>query len=529
MSSHVVRVGLPAGIETANPDFYRKIQDPESIYPFLSDEARFPGGSSPEMIEFAGTAGLAEIASVVQRYKQYGQSMLVAATQSSLTGAATPTGDVILNLSRLDKIDITQAESSYYATVQPGVTIEALQQKLAKQGLFLPSAPTYTEATVIGALSTNAAGARSYKYGSTRNFVEGLKVVLPSGELIDIQRDQYTAHPSNAEFPNGFFELKTAAGESRTVAVPNYTMPDVPKISAGYFAKPGMDLVDLFVGSEGTLGVIAEATVKALPEPATYMAMVSCSNDKQALDLLTELRTHDINKRLSLQPGGISAVEYMGSKAVELVKKYGSIKPPENSAALLFAQVEGTEEDLLAFADICQKHGVDEDNVFPAMPQDRLEKASFIVMREAAPITVNEQIARFKQKDPAITKVGADPCVNPEDIGTMIDIYSEEFAANGIDFVTWGHGEGNLHFNTLPTTADEVERAKQVILSAGKRIITELRGTGTAEHGVGKNIIKQQLLIALYGEQGVDQMRAVKQAFDPTGVMAPGNIFPVSK
>jgi D-lactate dehydrogenase (cytochrome) len=304
-------------------------------------------------------------------------------------------------------------------------------------------------------------------------------------------------------------------------------MPDVPKISAGYYAKPGMDLVDLFVGAEGTLGVVAEAKLKVLPEPPAHMAMINCESDDQALDLIIKL--HNQNPGKSLEPGGVSAVELVGTKTVQFVDKNSAAQVPAGAGSLLFVQLEGDESDLFSLAETCQESGIDLENIYPDEPEDEAKKAAYTALREAAPLAVNEQIARLKSADRAVTKISADPCVQPDKIGKMIKIYDQTFRRAGLEYYFWGHGKGNLHFNALPTDLRHVELAKLAILNAGKRVTFELAGTGMAEHGVGKNPVKQALLIHQYGASGIEQMRAVKQALDPDGVMAPGNIFPANK
>ena len=523
--SHVITPQIPKTL----PDYNRisARTDSESIGPFLSDEANFPGGESPLLIDFAPDAGVSEISFVVGSLVDKGDSMVASGARTSLTGAAVPKGEAVLNMSWRKGMAPVEydPERGYTVRVQSGVTISELQNNIGKDGLFLPAAPTYPEATVVGAISTDGAGARTYKYGKMRNFVEGLTVALPSGEALELERGRYVAHPGDEEYPAGYFTL-VSNGEIRRIPVPTYEMPDVPKVSAGYYAKEGMDLVDLFVGSEGTLGVITEARIRVLPEPPTTMALVPCESDAQALELMNKLREIEPDRRETHEPGGISAVEFIGSNAVELVRSKNNVPIPEGAKAFLLVQVEeGDNESFETFVAAAADTGIDDFGM--AVPEDNKTKQQFIDFRELVPITVNEQIAELKKADPAVTKIGADPCVKPEDLGKMMKIYDDLFSMAGIRYFVWGHGEGNLHYNALPENEDQVAIAKRVIERAGQRIIEELEGTGTAEHGIGKNEAKQALLLHLYGETGIAQMRMVKHAFDPNGSMAPGNIFPV--
>src|SRR5206468_3169272 len=176
-----------------------------------------------------------------------------------------PMGEVLLGTSRLNRILDAGGD---WIRVQPGVTLLELDAALARDGRYYPPSPTFPGAFVGGTVATNAAGAATFKYGTTRNWVQALTVVLATGDVLDLERGAARADG------DGYFELELAAGAIRFSA-PAYRMPQVPKLSAGYFSEPGMDLVDLFVGSEGTLGVITEVTLRILPErPPFCLAFV---------------------------------------------------------------------------------------------------------------------------------------------------------------------------------------------------------------------------------------------------------------
>lgn len=449
--------------------------------------------------------------------------MVTRAAHTSLTGASVPMGDLVLDMTEQTRIGELEknAKGEDIITVQPGVILEELQKRLNTQGLFLPSAPTYTFATIGGIVATDAAGARSYKYGKTRQFVEGLTLVLSSGEVLDINRGEHFANPPDENHPdNYYFELETTNGEVRTIPVPTYTMPDVPKISTGYYAKPGMDFIDLLIGAEGTLGVITDVKLKVIKEPKTAMALISCESEEQAMDLIAQLREQEPEKRETYEPGGISAVEYIGLNAVKLIRAFGNSRPPKNANALVLVQVEspdGNDESLSQMAETCDQLGI--QYIGLAEPNDRSTKERFIRIREDVPTTVNDLVGRLGS-----TKVGADPCVQPKDLKELMRIYREGFDAAGLQYFAWGHGEGNIHFNAIPQP-EQISAAQQVILDCGKTVIRDLGGTGMAEHGVGKNKIKQKLLVDMYGEEGIAQMKAVKQALDPEWKLASGNLF----
>ena len=208
---------------------------------YLEDAAHFPGGHA------AGVVQPRSVMEVQEAVKRAGTVLPVGA-QSSLTGGATPMGELIVSTARMNRILEHTAST---ITVEAGLTIAALQEALAEHGAWFPPAPTYTGACVGGIVATNAAGAATFKYGPTRRWVEGLRVVLADGEELVLRRGEIVGKDG----------ILAIAG--RRVPIPRYTVPAVDKVSAGYFTGPGLDAVDLFIGSEGTLGIITGATLRS--------------------------------------------------------------------------------------------------------------------------------------------------------------------------------------------------------------------------------------------------------------------------
>lgn len=164
--------------------------------------------------------------------------------------------------------------------------------------------PTYDGAFVGGTIATNAAGAATFKCGSTRSWVEAMTVVLANGDVLDLHRGDVTASPE------GWFEVVFTSGHTARVPVPSYRMPDVSKLSAGYFARPGMDLVDLFVGSEGTLGVVVDAVLRLVARPRVLVALVTCAGDAQAIAVTGALRASAMARRGESAGLDVSAIEH---------------------------------------------------------------------------------------------------------------------------------------------------------------------------------------------------------------------------
>ena len=510
--------------------------DPDVIASFLEDAAHFPGGFASGI---STPASEAEVAAVVRE----ASTILPIGAQSSLTGGATPRGEVLLSTSRLNRI---VASGDDWIRVEAGVTLVDLELALAKVGKHYPPVPTFTGAFAGGVVATNAAGAATFKYGTTRDWVRALTVVLASGDVLDLERGRTIAHP------DGYFEIELPDRTVR-VPVPRYTMPDVPKLSAGYFAAPGMDLIDLFIGSEGTLGVVTAVTLRVLPaRPAKCLAFVPFDDRSSALAFVTRLRNAARETWLACDPRGmdVSAIEHIDARCLALLREDGAdrangVSIPDGTAIALLVTLElpadmdaerafkdigrARERDapdtpLIRFCRALDEAGV-LDRVEIAVPGDAAREHQLLALREAVPAGVNARVGRAKAIDTRIAKTAADMIVPFEHLGELLEIYDAEFRARGLDAAVWGHiSDGNLHPNVIPRSMDEAESGKAAILTFGREVI-RLGGSPLAEHGVGRNPVKQQLLIDLYGREGVDEMRAVKRALDPAGKLAPGVLF----
>jgi D-lactate dehydrogenase (cytochrome) len=168
------------------------------------------------------------------------------------------------------------------------------------------------------------------------------------------------------------------------------------------------------------------------------------------------------------------------------------------------------------------------DEVEIAVPGDLARAGQLLALREAVPAGVNARVGRAKQTvDARIAKTAADMIVPFGCLEELLTIYDEEFDRRGLDAAVWGHiSDGNLHPNVIPRSMADVESGKEAILSFGRAVI-RLGGSPLAEHGVGRNPVKQQLLLELYGREGVEEMRAVKRAIDPRMTLAPGVLFQI--
>ena len=491
---------------------------------YLSDAAHFPGGHATDVAVPRNTG---EVPAIVRS----ASTVLPIGAQSSLTGGATPMGETVLSTEKLTRIvDVGPS----HITVEAGVPVSVIQETLASRGAWFPPVPTFTGAFAGGIVATNAAGAATFRHGAVRRWVDAIEVVLASGDVLAIRRGETRARDGR---------LRVQAGDGAIdVPVPPYRMPQVDKVSAGYFAAPDMDLIDLFIGSEGTLGVITAVTFRTLsPRAATVLALVPCASETAALGLVAELR----------RERSVAAIEHMDRRSIDILREDGvdtrnDVAFPDDTGLALLVQIEVAHDlaDRDAFdeiqaslgappphtplARVCRllaTHGAF-DATELALPGQTRRAGQLIAIREAVPAGVNARVGRAQLEiDPRIAKTAADMIVPFDRFGEMMAVYRDGFGSRGLDFAVWGHiSDGNVHPNVLPRSFDDVERGKEAILSFGQAV-ARLGGCPLAEHGVGRNPVKQALLRGLYGVEGFEQMRAVKRALDPHWKLAPGVIF----
>lgn len=534
MGSHLIRARSPRGESVA----VETVGDQGRLAAYVEDAAHVPGG-------FAAAVAFPRSEREVSDLLVSSSRVLPVGAQSSLTGGATPRGGIVLSTSRLRQLDI-RSES---VRAEAGVTLTELNDQLRARGAGYPPVPTHLGATIGGIVATNAAGASTFKHGTTRKWVNALTVVLSSGDVLDVRRADTLAHP------DGYFDLVLASGVRR-VPVPRYDMPDVPKLSAGYFAAPKMDLIDLFIGSEGTLGVVTAVELRIeTVASASCLVFVTFADARRGVSFAMKLQ-EESRRTWSGQSGSaldVSAIEHLDARSLALVRedrvdaRLGLPLDPEARIGLLVSVClpAGTSaSDVYAAVPPATSAGphqlaslthlttmLDEadalDHAIVAAPGDRTAIDRLLALREAVPLAVNTRVGRAQQAvDARIEKVAGDMIVPTCAFEQMLAVYESEFRRRGLDAAIWGHiSDGNVHPNVIPRSYADVESGREAMLAFGREAI-RLGGAPLAEHGVGRNPTKQRLLYELYGEAGIAEMRRVKRALDPRGVLSSGVIFP---
>ena len=439
-------------------------------------------------------------------------TVTVSGNRTGVTGAGVPTGGIVISTEKLNKI-IDIDEQNRCAVVQPGVLLSDLEKVVKEKNLFYPPDPTEKSCFIGGNVATNASGARTFKYRSTRDYILELEIVLPDGEILKLKR--------NDNFATDFLlTLKTAAGKIIKLELPDYKMPST-KNAAGYYCKKNMDAVDLFIGSEGTLGIVTKIKLKLLPLP---LSEISCilffKSEKNALQFLTEARYESFQSRKlnSTDIIDATALEFFDCNSLNFLRDDFSNIPSNAKAAIWFEQQYNKYEEVLLekWINLFLKYDGKEDEAWFAMTEK--DKEQIINFRQAISVNVNEYLTINN-----FSKLGTDAAV-PDD--KFIDFYyaiKSEVGKENLDYVIYGHaGNSHIHLNMLPKTEEEFEKGKLLYKSICNKAI-KLGGTFSAEHGVGKN--KREYLVEMYGEENVNKMRLLKKVLDPNYILGVGNIF----
>lgn len=489
---------------------------------YLRDESRRVG--SADSISFPTTES-----EVIDIIRQVRATITTQGARTGIVAGAVPQGGHVLNLSRMNNIgDIRRDDTTgqYRLTVQPGALLSDIEKKAHVDGLFFPPDPTETSASIGGMVACNASGAMSFHYGPTRNWVEAVRVVLSDGDIIHLKRGE--AHAEGRTFT-----LATESGRVISGNLPTYTMPNV-KTAAGYFVTDDMDMLDLLIGMEGTLGVVTEIELRLIPKPKAVNGLtVFLPSEDAALKFVRILRGEDVE---GFEPAAVRpiAIEFFNSDALNLLRemkakypafeKIPALKPHFHTAVYteFHAETEDAiEEAIMQVMETLIGLEVSDDDTWYATSERELEPLK--TFRHATPEAVNLLIDERKRVDFEVTKLGTDMSVPDAHLEAVMALYNEGLKQNGLQSVIFGHiGNNHVHVNILPKDMEEYERGKSLYLSWAGEIL-KMGGSVSAEHGIGK--IKAPFLELMYGEEGLAEMRALRALFDPQMALNPGDLF----
>jgi D-lactate dehydrogenase (cytochrome) len=515
---------------------------------YLRDESRRAGRA--DTLSFPRTE--AELRAVLTFTYPRGIPVTLQGARTGITAGAVPDGGHVLNVSRMNRILGLRHDpgcGSFFVTVQPGLALTELRKTLCEKSfaaegwraesmaalarlraagpLFFPPDPTETSASLGGMAACNASGACSFHYGATRAYVEALRVILADGDALALRRGTHRAR-------GRAFRVVTESGRVLEGRLPRYRMPAV-KNASGYYAADDMDLIDLFIGAEGTLGALAEIELRLLPAPGAIWGVTAfLPSETAALRLVRVLRDEDRGEPARPPARKPVALEYFDAGALALLREQKRTNPafqelPEIPAAFntaVYVEYHGAEEAqveeaVAALAERLAACDGSAEAAWIAAQERELERCK--LFRHAVPEAVNLRIDERRKREPQLTKLSTDMAVPDGALEKVMALYGETLRRAGLEYVIFGHiGNNHVHINILPHTLADYEIGKALYLEWARQVIA-MGGTVSAEHGVGK--LKVALLREMYGAEGIEQMRAVKRIFDPADLLNRGNLF----
>ncbi|MFX1367512.1 MAG: FAD-binding oxidoreductase [Promethearchaeota archaeon] len=519
-----------------------EITDTYALY--LDDESHSFDGAAEKIVFPTSTH---QVSAVLKDAFQSGTCVTIQGGRTGLTGGAVPLGGIILNLEKMTKLlymNHSDQDDQFSIAAQAGVLLEdlvsgvnsksldilkgkgtpeqqrALERFLGESDSYtFPIDPTEMSAWLGGIVACNASGARTLRYGAVRDWVYRIQVVLMNGDILDIKRGNVFAH-------NGKFEIILSDGSRIEIQIPSYEMPHT-KNAAGLFAKPDMDLIDLFIGSEGILGVITEVELGLNKMPENIMTVMAFfKSEDDAVNFVYEIRAPE-------SPVKMDFLEYFGPNALEMIKEKASsagITVPalsEETKAIVFFEFtytdETMEEMVMGLEMVLNSHNSSSESSWAGMDRSELQKMKTV--RHFVPETVNSLIAQRKAQYHEVHKIGTDMAVPDEALREYLKFYRDTLEAQGMEYVIFGHiGNNHLHVNMIPRNNEEVKQGMDNYMLFAKRAV-DLGGTVAAEHGIGK--LKRAFLEVMYGEKGISEMQAVKRALDTKWLLNRGNMIAI--
>jgi D-lactate dehydrogenase (quinone) len=440
------------------------LTDPADCWPYGYDNSRRQ--CLPQAVAFVTDAE--QVAAVVRTCNEHRIPLTARGLGTGTTGATVPEpGGVVLSFERMNRI-LAIDPANRLAIVEPGVVNEDLQRAAAEHGFFWPPDPTSAAVcTVGGNLAYNAAGPKAVKYGTPRENTLGLSAVIGTGEPI-----------------------RTGVMTTKGVV--------------------GYDLTRLIIGSEGTLALITQATLKLTPLPEAKRTLRATYRDIHSAAAAVAA--------IMAQPITPCALEFMDAAAIDMVRRFSDLAVPEATGALLMIEVDGPADCVDAAAEDVGDAARNDGLLGLSVAADKAEIAALWRTRKA----LSPALRHVAPK-----KINEDVVVPVARIATFIDGLERLSREHGITIVNFGHaGNGNIHVNLLVSPDDRDEMARAAIcLSAMFDLVVALGGTLSGEHGVG--LEKRDYIDRELDPVALRLMRDIKRQFDPNGILNPGKGLPL--
>jgi D-lactate dehydrogenase (cytochrome) len=463
----------------------------QNEYPdLLKDESSLYGGNC-QLAAWPGNPS--EAALFIRECAEDRVPLTISGERTGITGGAVPMGGAVVSTNLMKGIKETQ--EPHIITVGAGESLDSIQEFCLREKpeFFYPPDPTETTASIGGTIATDASGSGSYLYGSTRNWINRIVLVLPSGKRLQITRGDHFFRKGRLSHP--------VLG---SLTLPSLIRSQPAKNAAGLYTRSDMDLIDLFIGSEGKLGLVAEADLILQKRPHAITSFAVFCGEKQ----FWELRADLMNTKLRVRE-----LEVLAEPCLSFLKENAGQTFSEAGDWVLVTSIEASSEaeldSVLETLDVLlEGRGVSPENTWGGF--DSVQRKKLKEFRHLVPETVNRIISTLSAGNHRIHKVSTDTAVKPEDLQKYYSIMREILEDSGVQYIVFGHsGQGHLHANLIPVDAEELENAmKAVELIAAEAVV--FGGTVSAEHGTGK--LKAHLLKLMYSEQELSEMNLLVQS-----------------
>lgn len=487
---------------------------------YLRDESRKTG--SAEYISFPKSEK--DVIEVVAKVTASQGSLTIQGSRTGITGSSVPLEGTILNLSRMNNIGEIQQNNTTgetYISVEPGATLNAIREVAQKENLFFPPDPTETTASIGGMVACNASGAISYHYGATRKWINAINMILADGSTLYIKR--------GTQFADGrSFSIHAANNSTIQGSLPSYNIPDV-KNASGYFIADNMDMIDLFIGMEGTLGIITKIELKLIEMPGAQLGLIAfLPSEMSAINFVDKIRTTKRDETI------LAAIEYFNNGTLNLLRSaqknlpaFADLPPlPDRFHSAVYVAFHGNNSDaldseIMLTAELIEALGGTADDCWCATTAQERDKLK--IFRHATPELVNLKIDERRKNNPGLTKLGTDMSVPNAELTNIIQLYNKSLKALNLEYVIFGHiGDNHLHVNIIPRNIEEYNKGKELYLKWARQVVN-LGGSVSAEHGIGK--IKTEFLETMFGAAGIEEMKKLKLVFDPNNILNKGNLW----
>lgn len=499
-------------------DLHSKEEILNNYSDYLRDESRFQGSSTSSLI-FPRNAE--ELQSILLSPEFSQSNIFLSGARTGVSGGAVPvlegnSDTLLLSLEKMQTIsEVLFQDEQAFVWLGAGVSLIQLEEYLKEHepSYCFPVDPTEKWASFGGLAVTNASSARSFKYSSVRKWIQAIEVVTVSGDRFMLERG-----------------VHTLLGNSFIYKGQEYTFPSISKPhtknSIGYSYYEGMDLVDLFIGSEGTLGIITSLKIQLSKKPHGILSLLqffSCS--ERALDFVIAARERLKENTLSLEFLDEKALSYAMKGEVSFGAQISRILS-HTKGGVIFAEFEYDSDEtfealIVSIESEILAIGEKMENGVCAMTETEVQEMKRF--RHAVPEALNALVAERKLTIPELRKVATDMSVPSEHLHGIYKLYCEYLNKEGLEYAIFGHaGDNHFHVNMLPQSLEQMQKALELYKKIAEDVV-RLGGAVSAEHGIGR--LKKDFLKIQYNSTVIEGMKDIKRVFDPSWRLNRGVLF----